>query len=431
VGWTGIFQTRNVGKFNAEYLFDRLLGANVLDDYPLEGGGEVKNKETPPQRAFPFHMLDKDMEKRRPKGDRTSFKGAPDGTYNKDKANPQGWTEVTYTKGEGDVGLLAPSLEYLTVDEEAEKITLHGWFGDDPGEKDRKVTIGDKQEPLSGCEWKPERIECHLDANQHGPVVASSIGRPSNPVDLTRWKIELEFTHSTEIRDVKHGGSLDGKGVTMATCFFRADVHEHRLKPGEAPVRREAFDVYPAKNSTAEWKATNLRFQLGGLSGRGSGQGTVKTVAYVGPEATAKEPTGSFLVCEGRLDPSRGFELSLRVQDEKKVSVSGGEKADFVDMITNLGRPQDGAEFDAVLRKSLLRGTIVPLEFYKDDSFRIIRNGLSETGKIWIHDYDLGKDVDGGKDVQTLRWGHFDRSGPQVKAADITPDSPPGKDAAR
>jgi hypothetical protein len=209
-GWigTGIM---NLGMETAAYLFDRLLGAN---DFKGEGPVIVPKEEDTgshlKQRPFDWLALKDDMIRKGlgicKDGSRLDFDCG----------------------GKGDFGLLRPSIEYLEVDEDEGKLTLHGLFGKRQN-KGEKVTIDGQDLHIAEWDDAGNKIVCDNlpqgGQGSIGPVAVTINNVKSNEVPLTGW--HGSFTYTVD----NNGG--DPKAKIEFTAFLRGDVHKSRKKPGE------------------------------------------------------------------------------------------------------------------------------------------------------------------------------------------------------
>lgn len=204
VGWTRTV-TAGFAYAAMKYMFDRILGLNVI------------SPEDPEQRAFNIYDVKDDM----------ANKGLT--------VEPGNGTELTVFPLGEDFGLLTPSIQFLSLEENGLRtlLIIAGIFGTDPGDGNRAVTINDQM--ADNIQWGPTEIACEIPttgANSAGTVVVS-IGtgqneRKSNPVNLTEWKGELVY-------DRDDPGSQQAT-MTMSVRF-RADIHDFRDKPGEQPFK--------------------------------------------------------------------------------------------------------------------------------------------------------------------------------------------------
>ncbi|MEW5797064.1 MAG: hypothetical protein AB1772_12005, partial [Candidatus Zixiibacteriota bacterium] len=232
-GWT---KTVTDGPANkaAEFLFDRMLGANASTLSP---------KESPPQRPFVVDMLWTDMQNR-------GFDHDP--TTN---------ARLRVRRLQNHFGLLAPSIRYMFVLEHTDTLFITGMFGSDPGSKGR-VIVGGTELPI--LSWQPEMIATFIPntgAGSAGPVTVEvdgltgpsySIKRKSNVVNLTEWRGPFTFTE-------RDAGSLTSTIVINA--HLRADIHPFREMPHIAPtyysvIFPAADDSYGAVEASGDFSYT-------------------------------------------------------------------------------------------------------------------------------------------------------------------------------
>ncbi len=207
LGWTGT-SAGSLGNSSAyrapQFFVDRMLGAN-----------HAEPKETHPQRAFGWADVMADMQK----------KGLDVGA-----AAPTKF--VALPKPGGAVQTLAPSIEYLEVDEYNAKLTLHGSFGSVPG----TVYVDKFPLALQGA-WAADKLVCQLPATGPGSMGAAEVKvidpsgdkRQSNLRHITEWKLKLKYSHTMFGMPQL---VVDGTG----TIRFRADVGRRRQRIGETPT---------------------------------------------------------------------------------------------------------------------------------------------------------------------------------------------------
>ncbi|HWD41860.1 MAG TPA: hypothetical protein VG944_23675 [Fimbriimonas sp.] len=203
--WT--YETKaSVSYFTNSYLFDRLLGANVV------------NGATPPRRPFTqsdvmpvlvdmklvtYNPIDKD-----PKETTWTFFRNP--SISEDKA----------------FSIFNPTLRSLLIDPTNHTLTLQGEFGSDPG----KVMINSTE--ASGVIWGSKLISCNLPDSGVGAAgevyveVTPSDGGParkSNIREISVWTGSI-----TDDQVVDEGPKI---GHAVLSVNFRADVGPVYLKP--------------------------------------------------------------------------------------------------------------------------------------------------------------------------------------------------------
>lgn len=190
------------------FVFDRMLGAN-----------QVLPPETP-QRPFDYESVWGELRSR--------------GLHRHSTINDLGvpvTTEIVYQGASGDetLGVFAPSISHVLVDEGNNQLQLIGLFGK-PDATERQVLIGGLEAPVSS--WEPRKIICPLDRT--GPRSAGDVqvivrAHKSNVRQLSRWTVTGAYKMIEE--DTPH--VIDG---TM-TLVFRADVGEYRKDPGNVFIR--------------------------------------------------------------------------------------------------------------------------------------------------------------------------------------------------
>ncbi len=198
LGWSETL-SKSAAYQSAPYFVDRMLGAN-----------QHPTKESPAQRAFPYDLVLQDMAK---KGLAT------------DKATG-GMLQATAASGLAKPPIFAPSIRYVQVDEDKDKLTLVGEFGAD----EPKVTVGGTALALDT--WSAEKIVAPLPLKgpgSSGDVVVEVRGVKSNARQLTEWSIPLKYVWTNP--GGKTGWKVEGSG----TFRLRADVGGHRVVPGEVP----------------------------------------------------------------------------------------------------------------------------------------------------------------------------------------------------
>ncbi len=236
VGWT-----RNVGVDvayrAAAFLVDRMLGANQADP-----------KEDSPQRPFNWDAVFEDLRAR---------------GLDWDNITQAQLVAVANARASGSP-ILAPSIDYMLVDEMKEQLHVFGLFGPDP-RPDGSVTVNGTAIPIES--WKPAEIVCDLPAtgtNTAGDVVVTVRKHPSNTVQLTEWRGTVTYTRA------------DAPSLFWTVTFklhFRADIHLSRKKPHSAPQGME-MPWTPANDSTCH-------FSVGGTHTENI-SGATTTIAWRG-----------------------------------------------------------------------------------------------------------------------------------------------------
>ncbi|HET6462655.1 MAG TPA: hypothetical protein VFH33_02555 [Candidatus Krumholzibacteria bacterium] len=199
VGWSNVVDAPFAYKA-MKYLLDRLMGLNEIT--PV----------SPKQRAFNIDDVRNDM-----------------ATNRNLVTDPYKNAVLTVSKLKDDFGLLAPSIQFLSIEENTEfgaTLIIAGLFGSDPGDSGRRVTINGTAMNVTG--WEPTQITCDIDtegANAAGTVVVE-VGsgnnvRESNHVNITEWKGELKYDRDDPGDQAVH--------ITMKV-HFRADIHSFRAE---------------------------------------------------------------------------------------------------------------------------------------------------------------------------------------------------------
>ncbi len=223
-GWTGFtdFGTSiQSAPRAARFVFDRLLGMNALS-------GNLA--ETPNQRPFPWIQVQLDMPKHRvghsPLGGDLLF------FVNRDQA------------GDG-FGLLAPSIEKITVEESEQDVLVSGFFGTaaDPSGRSQELRMGGST--LHVTEWFPGRIRATLPKDVAGLTNLTLGAHKSNDAMVTAWDqltLDYKFFWSTLMEQ------------TLFKVNLRADIRAYREQIHEDPIQPTP-DLAPAPGSTVKFHA--------------------------------------------------------------------------------------------------------------------------------------------------------------------------------
>jgi hypothetical protein len=241
-GWTVPVLDTAAAKAG-RFLVDHMLGANTASP-----------KETPNQRPFDYAALAADMHNRQLDNDGTA--------------------QLKFTPGNSTFGLLAPSIAYMSVDEQKKELTLTGIFGTD-GSK-AKITVGGTE--IAVKQWGFNAVIADLPTDLNGDVIITVNGHRSNAVPLTEWTGDLTWTQTDTVSPYT---------VEIKTHVkFRADVHAHRDQPHKDPI--ETIVPYNAEQqvSTSKYSASGTVFGNGGNATL-TGNGEVPLVS------TAFDPRGS------------------------------------------------------------------------------------------------------------------------------------------
>ena len=226
---------------SAPYLVDRMLGANQHPD-----------KESPPQRAFPYDLVLQDMAK---KGLDTD-------------AATGGKLQATMKPGLPQPPIFAPSIRYAQVDEYGGLLTLVGEFSADQP----KVTIGGTE--VTPKSWSAGEIVATLPANgagSSGDVVVELRNVKSNARQLTEWSIALKY-----LWDRPYSGYPGQKFEGSGKVRIRADIGGYRLAPAGA-IQYKARGGAAAKDTVLDLTASGT-YTTGGCTYRLDG-----AASYVSP----------------------------------------------------------------------------------------------------------------------------------------------------
>jgi hypothetical protein len=205
VGWSAPTIISDLDKV-AKLMFDRLLGANLLDP-----------KEDPPQRAFEVDPVVDDV-------------------WNRGWGVSAGSQLAPQRLGAGGLAILAPSIMRLEALDSDDSLVLYGRFGDNKA--NGKVTVGGAD--CSVIDWSSSIIRCKLDKTAKGEVVVTVNDHESNKVKLTSWR--GKFTYAIE--STTPGLSQ----VWTIELHLRGDVGDYRDKPGEQP-KAQAKWISAAKDT--------------------------------------------------------------------------------------------------------------------------------------------------------------------------------------
>jgi len=262
------------------YLFDRLLGTNAVD--PME---------TPPQRAFSWAPVLADMATHK----RSNMDQTLDTTFSARKGVTAKLMPLTLG---GQFAQLAPSIESLTVDEQNDELIVNGYFGDPQGD------VWMNGSPMTIKTWTSTQIHCALmrsgsDASGDVQVIAANPRQSSNVVQLTEWSGSLTATY-------KGKGSL--QMLWTFNVHFRADVHDRRLAPHQAPVMPLA-DWIDALDTNGSFSFSGSYVDpAGAYREEWSGSGSLPS--YVTPPpGTSGSPTTSVVV-QGSFDSNHNWSMS-------------------------------------------------------------------------------------------------------------------------
>jgi len=186
----------------AAYLFDRLLGANVF------------LPESPPQRPFPWQPVLANMQARVRSNRSYPF----DTSY----PTPTVSSHLDIQGSDMGLGMLAPSIQSLQLDETNGTLQIAGMFGDATGD----ALFESSKIPVTL--WTAGLVVADVSGGgTSGAVkILGAYGPDSNAAPLTEWRGSATYT-------------VQDSGLTATMSFqmhFRADVHGYRMAPGQAPV---------------------------------------------------------------------------------------------------------------------------------------------------------------------------------------------------
>ena len=221
---------------------------------------DEKYRETPPQRPFDLESVRLNM----------ASSLSPSLTTELDPEDHINPTVLTFARsGRGDLGLLAPSIEFVEIDEGQKQATLHGLFGADQSKI--RVLVREHQGNVSEAGYElahdtstdAQSIVCK-NLPDSGPgsagylVVVADYGGgtfvESNAIPITKWKGKITYTERLPGQDPA------GPGIRQITydAFLRGDIHRPRKKPGETPARQ------PCAFNNVQDPGTPLQFTSGG-----------------------------------------------------------------------------------------------------------------------------------------------------------------------
>lgn len=247
----------------ASYLFDRLLGTNTDAMGP-------NAKETPPQRAFDLMAVLQEMGTRMRNGIPYPFDTTqPDPEK---RGDPPVKAKLKFLTTNGNFQQLAPSIEFIGVDEQRDELTITGFFG--TTSKDASVSIGvpGAQTNLPIKSFDVNNIVCSLPrsgAGASGGVMVSlnKSAQHSNVVWLTEYNGTAKATRIGE-------GTL--KMEMNFVLHFRTSWQFSRLEPHGDPLSSGAHDfqhsltsngtyTFSGKHDSADGRLTEMWSGSGAL----------------------------------------------------------------------------------------------------------------------------------------------------------------------
>ncbi len=198
LGWSDKLSPQGVAKASP-YLVDRMLGANMNPD-----------KESPPQRAFPYDQVLTDMHK----------KGLDTDTHGGGKGPAV--LGAFENAALGHKTIFAPSIRRVWVQEADGTLNLEGDFTSDQSQAP-KVTVGGSG--LAVIDWAPDLIRAQLPGpTTSGDVIVEIRGVRSNARQLTEWSVPVTYTWNPALFQ---GFKMQGNG----TIRLRADIAGYRTEP--------------------------------------------------------------------------------------------------------------------------------------------------------------------------------------------------------
>jgi len=146
-GWTDVVMSNDSARAS-RFVIDRMLGAN-----------QYAPKESPKQRPFDYQSVWADLTSR---------------GWDTSNAPGHGAAKFTFSTSGGDCGILAPSIQFITLYEAPyyetaqTRMEIAGLFGDDPGEDKRTVTVGGTEVDVT--EWAVDMVTCDIPSFGEGSV---------------------------------------------------------------------------------------------------------------------------------------------------------------------------------------------------------------------------------------------------------------------
>jgi hypothetical protein len=237
-GWTTPVKDTDAA-FAAQYLFDRMLGANAF--YPRQ----------PPQR--PFNLMNVAWEMGQLNYDRSVI--CDSDTTPCPPSDIVTSTLKVFTLNDQapiEFGLLAPTIDRgetvrppCCAAPSRIDLELHGLFGSQQG----KVLVGGA--PLTVLSWVTDTIRAELPPNgpgSAGDISVSVRDHTSNAVPLTEWQVRIRWRQDY--------GPMFGPGpYAEVTCdlHLRSEFHRSRSNSGLDPVWPDYVPVEPAQDSRCDW----------------------------------------------------------------------------------------------------------------------------------------------------------------------------------
>lgn len=222
-GWTNTIWDRQAADV-AYFVIDRLLGTNQ----------DFRHRENPRQRPFTYPEILTELSNRHP----------PLDVYTDPATGIVANFLIVPTSPQ--FGILAPSIEFLDVDEENHRLQIFGEFGSD--QSTGSVTINGQA--LAIQNWSTNEIDCAINSsgpNSSGEVKVIARQHESNPVMLTEWR-----PHITVVSRTRFGTISDSLTFNI---HVRGDVHSYRRHPGEDPQPRTSYGISGVDDSQGSYTA--------------------------------------------------------------------------------------------------------------------------------------------------------------------------------
>ncbi len=227
-GWTDEVGGADASRA-ALYAFDRMAGSN----------SGKPTAETPKQRSFDYASVWSAI--RALGWDRS------------------GAAVLKFTAGGDDTGMLAPSIQFITLYEAPyyqttkTKMEIAGLFGNDPGASKRKVTVGGAEVEVT--EWAADMVTCdipHFGEGSVGDVIVSVGDHKINKVPLTEWTIPFTYT-------MRYWGTL--QDTFHVNVHIRADIHDWRDRPRQTPNKASAVLFKGMADMDGDWKSEGSGYE--------------------------------------------------------------------------------------------------------------------------------------------------------------------------
>ena len=278
--------------YNNSYLFDRMLGANVIQ------------AADPPRRPFTWAQILTVLKK----GTTVSYTA---------EGKPTTWTFFSNpnTPSGGGFTSLRPTLQSMLLDESTGTLTLIGDFGSEMG----KIFAGGTQ--LQVTSWTDSVISCSIPSSGPGstgevyaqsPPVGSFSPLTSNRRFLSSWTGTVTDTQTQEGVQIGH--------ATMK-LLFRGDVGtvylapDGTLQPSQGAAAWKTPIDLTVLNALTETSASTCAVTAGGTFSDSSGDKYI--YSYTGPATlppVVNGNSGNYFVCVLGVPSSPGQQGRLRMQ---------------------------------------------------------------------------------------------------------------------